>query len=365
MGWLSNLVLKGNSRDPSSDDFVIQEFFKGVRSSLSDYGMTIVANYISRSFMNLKVDVDKKAVFKKLNTAPNKNQNASEFWRDVVYKLVTDNEVLVVLNDSKDLLIADSFAVEPSTNYGNKYKYVQVNEYSFKRTFNHDEVWYMTLSTEEWQRNFNNSNRELDTLYEYIMGNAKRKNQLRALLKVEGNNNFAKKEEDESAVMSRMIAKIKKSIETNEVAIVPQLKGLSYEEQNFKSGVNQSFGSDELAKLKKMVVLDAASILGIPVALLYGEQADNSGALATYRQNVIRPIQTLLQSEVEQKLELAIKMSFRHDQSIFESAEQIDKLISSGVLTRNMAADYFDLPPVEGGDEFVLTKNYEKKGEIE
>lgn len=360
MGWFKNLVLKGNSRDPSSDDILIQEFFNGVRSSLTDYGMTIVANYIARSFMSLKVDVDKKAIDKKLNIAPNKNQNAAEFWRDIVYKLVTENEALVVTNDTKDLLLADSFAIEKSTNYGNKYKYVTVGEYSFGRTFQHDKVWHITLSTEEWQRNFNNFNKELDALYEYIMGNAKRKNQLRALLKVEANSSF--KKDDESEVLNKMIAKIKNSVETNEVAIIPQLKGLSYEEQNFKSGVNQSFGVDELAKLKKMVVLDAASILGIPVALLYGEQADNSGALATYRQNVVRPILMLLESEVAQKLDMDINMSFHHDQAIFESAEQIDKLISSGVLTRNMAADYFDLPPVEGGDEFVLTKNYEKKG---
>ncbi|MCW0953253.1 phage portal protein [Weissella ceti] len=363
MNWFSKLVLKGNSRDPSSDEIVINDFFTGVRSSLTDYGMTIVANYIARSFMSVKADVERKAVYKRLNVAPNKNQNASEFWRDVVYKLVNENEVLVVTNSSKELLIADSFTVEESTNYGNKYKHVTVGEFTFKREFKHEDVWHMTLSSEMWQRNFDNFNRELDALYAYIMGNAKRKNQLRALLKVEGNNNFAK--ENEAEIMSKTISKIRKSVETNEVAIIPQLKGLSYEEQNFKSGVNQSFGADELAKLKKMVVLDAASVLGIPVALLYGEQADNSGALATYRQNVVRPILTLLNSEVEQKLGMEIKMSFHHDHSIFEMAEQADKLISSGVLTRNMVAGYFDLPPVEGGDEFVLTKNYAAKGEEE
>ncbi|CXF35853.1 HK97 family phage portal protein [Streptococcus pneumoniae] len=44
-----------------------------------------------------------------LNVRPNKNESASEFWQKVIYRLLTKNEVLIVLSDDKQLLVADAF----------------------------------------------------------------------------------------------------------------------------------------------------------------------------------------------------------------------------------------------------------------
>lgn len=45
-----------------------------------------------------------------MNVKPNRNQSASEFWDMFVYKLIHDNEVLIIKTDSDDLLIADDFS---------------------------------------------------------------------------------------------------------------------------------------------------------------------------------------------------------------------------------------------------------------
>lgn len=62
---------------------------------------------------NFKVTQDHKAIkddtFYKLNVRPNTDMSAADFWQRVIYKLIYNNEVLIVVNDTKDLLIADSF----------------------------------------------------------------------------------------------------------------------------------------------------------------------------------------------------------------------------------------------------------------
>ena len=48
-------------------------------------------------------------VYYKLNIKPNTDLSSDSFWQQVIYKLIYDNEVLIVVSDSKELLIADSF----------------------------------------------------------------------------------------------------------------------------------------------------------------------------------------------------------------------------------------------------------------
>ncbi|MHA7612299.1 phage portal protein [Weissella viridescens] len=358
-----NRLFNANARDPSYDketDVIFENFFDDVKGTLNDYGRTIAANFIARTFMEVKVMSGNDLIDKRLNLKPNKNQNSAEFWRDIVYKLITDNEVLVILNDSKDLLVADSFDTEEWTNFGDKYKHVRVNEFTFQRVFQAEDVWHITLSSENWQSVFSGMNRELDTLYSYVLGNAKLKNQLRAVLSVDANGNLAKDGQSEN--INNVIEKIRRSISNNQVAVFPELKGLTYEEKSSQGNVNATSGTDEITKLKQMVVSDIASALGVPAALLFGTQADNTGALSLYRQNVVRPIKHLLESEVSKKLAVDVSMSFKKDHSILDEAEQVEKLISSGVLTRNMVADFYDLPPIEGGDQLFVTKNYAMKG---
>lgn len=367
MSWLTNIF--GVARSPSYDtetQVLIDNFFASAKGMLTQYGITIVANYIARTFMDLSVHSNpdngvSQEALDKLNLTPNKNQNAAEFWRDVVFKLITENEVLVVTNDTKDLLVADSFTTQKWTNFGDRYQNVQVNEYTFKRTFQNEEVWHITLTSTDWQKDvFSRMTNELDSLYANVLGNAKLKNQLRAVLKVEANANLSKEQEAEKLQSS--LVKIKKAIESSQIAIFPEKKGLTYEEKSSQSNVNASSGTDELAKLKHMVISDAANFLGVPDALLFGEQADKSGALSLYRQDVVKPIKNLLQSELSKKLKHLVTITINNDHAIVDNAEKVDKLISSGMMTRNMVAELFDLPPVAGGDEFVITKNYEQKG---
>lgn len=352
-----NFGKKGVARDPSTDK-LFEVFFDNRKRMLSEYGMQVVANFISRTFMTLHADSDSDVNIQALNVKPNLNQNASEFWRDIVYKLIMKNEVLVVLNKDKSLLVADDFMIDDFANYQNVYKGVSVGNFTFQRSFVSNEVWHITLNTDDWRSSFIKTNEELDNIYNYVINNVKMRNQLRATLGIDSNASLTNKTEIDSN-LKIVMDKARKAIGDKQIAIIPELNGIKYDEksQSYQTGV----GVDEIGRLKKLVIEDAAAILGVPTALLSGTQADTSGVSDQYKENVVMPILIMIQRELQMKLsDPSISLSFERDMSIVRNSEQIDKLISSGFATRNMIAEIFGMESTEGGDEFIMTKNYEQ-----
>ena len=356
MGWWNNFLGKRENDDSNAWDALWEDLFNTGKRDMAKYGMSVVANYVARSFLDIEVDAEKKDTTKRLNLNPNVNQNGPEFWRDVVYKLITDNEVLVIANETKDLLIADDFEVTDYANYENVYSGVTVGEFTFQRSFLESDVIHMRFSTDEWQDNFTRMNKEMDKLYDYVITNETLRNQFRATIGIDANGGLSGKSAN-SATISDYLEKVRNSIEHNKIALMPELNGLKFDE---KSGQYSSAnGVDVLTRIKNMVVADAANLVGVPVALLTGEQADTSGSLEVAKQNVLTPLLQLLEKECSKKLQENLLFRFANDRTVITDAERIDKLISSGFRTVNQVGKLYKYPPVEGGDERIMTKNYE------
>lgn len=357
MGWF-DFRRKGVARDPATDK-LWEVIFDNQKRKMSEYGMQVVANFIARTFMTLKVESDKKVNQKALSISPNPNQNASEFWRDIVYKLVMENEALVITNDTKSLLIADDFTVDEFANVENVFSSVSVGNFTFQRSFISSDVWHLKLNTDDWRKSFIKTNEELDNIYNYVINNVKMRNQFRATVGIESNAGLNNQTNVEGS-LKKVLDKVKNSITSDSIAIMPELTGIKYDEksQSYSAG---GTGVDEISRLKKLVIEDVAAMLGIPVAMISGTQADTSGVADQYRENVVMPILIMIQRELQMKLnDPSILLSFERDMSIVRNSEQIDKLISSGYATRNMIAELFAMKPTDGGDEFIMTKNYEQ-----
>ena len=61
----------------------------------------------------------------------------------VIRKLIYDNEVLIVVTDSKDLIIADDFVREEYALYDDIFDHIVVGEFEFERSFRMSEVIYL------------------------------------------------------------------------------------------------------------------------------------------------------------------------------------------------------------------------------
>ena len=86
-----------------------------------------------------------------LNVEPNVNQNSTEFWHKVVFKLYAENEALIIsakTRDGRDCLVcADSWA--RGSEYPvrqNEYTGVQVGDFTYAKTFREKEVIHLKLN---------------------------------------------------------------------------------------------------------------------------------------------------------------------------------------------------------------------------
>ena len=66
----------------------------------------------------------------------------------MIRKLIYDNEVLIVVTDSKDLIIADDFVREEYALYDDIFDHIVVGEFEFERSFRMSEVIYLEYNNE-------------------------------------------------------------------------------------------------------------------------------------------------------------------------------------------------------------------------
>src|SRR5690625_1215388 len=214
---------------------------------------------------------DKKRVYHDfdylLNVRPNSNQSAAEFWKDFVYTLLVENEVLVILSDNDELLIADNFDRIEYAVYEDVFKSVTVKGYTFKRDFKMSEVIYMTYNNKKFTRFLDGMFKDYTEMFSRMVETKMYENQIRALAEIETTQRL----DDESRkklndFISRMYAAFKKSA----FAIVPKVKGFNYDEITKGQGTKAQ-PVKELEELRKDTTKQVANILGIPSALVLGE----------------------------------------------------------------------------------------------
>ena len=99
------------------------------------------------------------------NYEPNRNQNKAEFLSKAMEQLFRNNELLIVESYDGQLLVADDFSVTKNTLYGDTYTNVQVDDYTFSRSFRSSDVLHWTLNNKNVNRIMQHLY-DLDTLME-------------------------------------------------------------------------------------------------------------------------------------------------------------------------------------------------------
>lgn len=305
-----------------------------------------------------------------LNVRPNTDQSASDFWQRFIYELIHENEVLVILTDNNDLLIADSFSRIEYAVYPDIFKDVTVKDYTFQRTFNMDEVIYLTYNNEKLSKFMEGMFEDFADLFTRMIETSKHSNQIRATVNVDSTQSLDEKNRNK---LQNFIDKLFNAFRKNAIAIVPKLKGFEYDEVANGSANGKSI--DEIIKLKKSLIADVADILGIPNALIHGELSDYETSIKAYLKFCINPLNKKISDELNAKLiekEAYLKGDKIQIRGIaelnpLEVANAVDKLRASGVYNGNeirekLGDERVDNPSL---DEYVITKNYQSADSVE
>jgi HK97 family phage portal protein len=340
---------------------------------LRQYAINACANFLARTVSQSEFKTANKDVYYKLNVRPNPNQTATSFWQELVFKLITDNEVLVIQDDTQDLLIADSYTHNVKAVFPDTFSGVLVNDYQFQRSFSMDDVWFLQYNNDQLANYTNQLLSDYAKLFGRMVSFAMRNKQLRGIVDFSGATDLGSQAPKDKAdgtkqesPAQRFINKLFHSFRDNDIAIVPLQKGVTYDEVSGKySGADQSF--DNIKALRDEAVDSVAEIIGIPPALMHGAQAEVDQNKQAFLDYCIAPLNQKIEDELNAKI--INQANYQNDKikvwglnrpDPFKQAEAIDKITAVGTLSRNEVRGHFGYDPVAGGDEYYMTKNYQK-----
>ncbi len=348
------------------------EFFQDTTTKVYLKNMALQTNieFLARTIsqsefriMNNNKSVKDKT-WHKLNIRPNTDLSSSDFWQKVIYKLIYENEVLIVQSDTKDLLVADSYDRKEFALYPDRFSHVLVKDFEFERSFEMGEVIYLTYNNNKLSTFVDGLFGDYGEIFGRMISAQMRNNQIRGIVNVDSSK---KMDAEEIQKMQDYVNKITSSFSTNAVAVAPLTKGFEYQEVSGSTKTG-SANFEDLAKLKKSLQDDVAKAIGIPPALINGELADMDNALESYIKFCIKPLIKKIEDELNAKLFTEsdvingryIKVVGIDKKDPLEHAESVDKLVSSGTFTRNHVRVMFGEEPSDDAelDNYLVTKNY-------
>ncbi|MFQ6341105.1 phage portal protein [Bacillus sp. AF62] len=367
IGWISDVLNKNKEIAFMFDvDMFIDTANRVHMKRLAiDTCISFLGRTISQSEFRVKNGevFEKNELYYRLNVRPNKNMTASTFWEKFIQKLVYDNECLVIQADDGDLLIADDFEHNEYAVFEDTFMNVTVKDYQFKRSFKQSEVIHLRYRNDKLSPLIDGLFADYGDLFGRILSSQKRKNQIRGTVDMDM---IGAKTQEQVDKLQKFIDDMYQAIGKKDIAIVPQQKGIEYKEVYNGSANGPSV--EEINKVTNGFLNQVAMAMGISTALIYGEMADVEKQTKNYMNFTVKPLLKKISDEVNVKFfEMneylegqRVEVKSISYQTIFELAESIDKLISSGAFKGNevrLEAGY-EVSDDPNLNKHYITKNY-------
>lgn len=279
------------------------------------------------------------------NIEPNANQNSTEFIHKLIFKLCSENEVLVIevknRRGQEMLVVADNF-IRPQYHPAkmNEYKGVTVGELTYDKTFYENEILHFSL-------NHTNIKPVIDSMYQsyYKLVSASMKNYTWSSgkhLKVHVGQ-ITQGDKDFAAKFGSVINEQVKPWLNADGGVLPEFDGYQYENIGGSADVQRS--TRDIKALMDDIFAFTANAFGIPPVLLLGSVEGTKDAMTRWLTTCIDPICDQLQEEIIRKrykfdewkkgnyLRINTSAIFHFD--MFANAANIEKLIGSGAYSIN------------------------------
>lgn len=360
---------KKDKRTIRLDEMVLIETTN--RVYLKRLALNICINYVARTIANSEFRVmnDKKVnrdiLYHKLNVRPNTDSSASDFWQRFVYKLINENEVLVIQTDTEDLVIADSFNRNRYALYEDRFSDVVIGDYTYQRNFTMNEVLYLNYNNEHLSSFIDELYSDYGKLFGQMLDNSMRFNQFRGVFKFKDGGAL---DDETFERQKQQIERLSEIFENNSVALAPLTEGIEIQDLS-SQGAQRDESINNLVKLKRDLIDDVAKILGIPVNLIHGDVADLEKTMEAYINFCINPLMKMISDELNAKFfDIEEYLGGQHIKIYginridpLRNATAGDKLVSSGVYSRNEVREKFGDERVDDPemDRYLVTRNYQ------
>ncbi|WP_130806512.1 phage portal protein [Senegalia massiliensis] len=303
------------------------------------------------------------------NVEPNKNKSSSKFWRDVIHKLIYDNECLIIQNNGY-FYVADSYEV---TKYAFKdyvYKDVEVDGLKLDKPYFESEVFHFELHNEKIKNVVDGLYKSYSKLIAASQGHYKKNNARRGALKIPSS--YPETDKAQKALQELLSKKFKRFFEAEGGAVLPLTNGMEYEELSSNIGIKGGIEGRDIRAFIDDIFDFTAIAFQIPPQLLRGNVQDTEKVINNLLTLCINPLVELLQDEINRKYygkQAFLERTYlKIDTSIIKSVDIKDIASALDILERIGAFSIDDSLRVLGMEPLNtkwskarwMTKNYER-----
>ncbi|HBF5135005.1 phage portal protein [Clostridioides difficile] len=298
------------------------------------------------------------------NIEPNQNQNATEFWQEVITRLVYDNECLVI-QENEQLFVAESFSVDKYVFYEDIYKDVTIRNYKLDRSFRESDVLYFKLNVESIKTVIDYLYNDYKDLLSSAMKGYKKNNSEKGVLEID--TNYPQTKEAQERLDDLMSNKFKRYFESDN-AVLPLSNGLKYTENTKASSIKDS---RDIRAIIDDVMDFVCAAFHVPAGLVKGNVSGVEGITDNFLNFSVNPIARLITTEITRKM-------YSRDNFFEKSYVKVDtqKIANMGLEKISKASDLLFRIGVNSindnlemlgrekineswADEHYVTKNYQ------
>ncbi|KPI46283.1 portal protein [Clostridioides difficile] len=364
--FINNFLFKDKMSGADGEYFKKLEatiFYKefALRSCISIIANALVLSEF-QTFINAKPVKEKNYYL--FNIEPNKNQNATEFWQEVITRLVYDNECLVI-QENEQLFVAESFSVDKYVFYEDIYKDVTIRNYKLDRSFRESDVLYFKLNVESIKTVIDYLYNDYKDLLSSAMKGYKKNNSEKGVLEID--TNYPQTREAQERLNDLMNNKFKRYFESDN-AVLPLSNGLKYTENTKASSIKDS---RDIRAIIDDVMDFVCAAFHVPAGLVKGNVSGVEGITDNFLNFSVNPIARLITAEITRKM-------YGRDKFFEKSYVKVDtqKIANMGLEKISKASDLLFRIGVNSindnlemlgrekinedwADEHYVTKNYQ------
>lgn len=335
---------------------------------IQEAAINLIANTLARAefqtFLNGKEY--KGTNYYIFNVEANQNTSSSLFWKEVIRKLLTNSEVLILLQDEQ-LYLADSFNRTEYAFMNNKYSDITIGDYSLKDTWDESKVLYLKYDNKIALSAINSIHGDFSKLISSSIKGYQNSKARKGKLKIP--TSLPKELEVEGALQKHLMQSMEEFMDPSKDAVFPEEDGFEYTELTESKGSKSNDSGRETRNFINDLFDFIAIALGIPPSLLKGDTVDTKDAVNNFLTFCINLLAKLITDEINRKMYgeaeylngnyVKVDTSNIKAVDLRDIANSIDLLNRNGALTIDDTLRILGKEPIGGdvGAMRFITKN--------
>ena len=365
--------------DSGEDQSIIDLITVNIQKlSLSKMAIEKAVGMIAKAIAKSEFVVQRKGgrtkdhIYWMLNIRPNPNETATDFWMEVVRKLLIESEA-VICRLSGDLYLMDSFNTSNVVIFPQVYSDITISSggktMSLNSEFSADDVIHLKARNKKIMQYLEKTISLYDDTVSAMCASKKMASTPKFTLDIPGQMPVIRGKNSDGTETKLTIdeykEKIKSLLDSDDIEVVTNMAGMKLEQLKIESQNT----SEDIVKLANEVFTECAFAFDIPKAVFLGEVTEKADSTNEFITFAVKWVVEVINDSMNAKLvgetaylkgeSIWIDMSRYKHVDIIESASNLDKLRSIGFnFDEVREAIGWEALNTEFSQERVITKNY-------